>query len=173
MAFPRHQKRERNLPMLELFARLVVVTVFLVAGCTMALAVNPDEVLRDPALETRARSLSAEIRCLVCQNQSIDDSDAQLAKDLRLLVREQLVEGKTDQQILDYLVERYGEFVLLKPRFSVRNLALWLLPFLALVAGIWLVRGMFIKRKTAAASSSDGRDLSPEEQAELRKILEK
>ena len=90
-----------------------------------AWAVNPDEVLDDPALEARARALSAEIRCLVCQNQSIDDSDAQLARDLRVLVREQLTQGSSDQEILDFLVARYGEFVLLKPRLNTGTIVLW------------------------------------------------
>src|SRR5918998_3740462 len=91
-----------------------------------AYAVQPDEVLKDPTLEKRAREISAGLRCLVCQNQSIDDSDAQLAKDLRLLVRERLVAGDSDQAVRDYLVQRYGEFVLLKPTFKAHNLLLWL-----------------------------------------------
>ncbi|MEP3301949.1 MAG: cytochrome c-type biogenesis protein, partial [Roseibium sp.] len=90
-----------------------------------ALAVAPDEVLDDPVLEARARALSANLRCMVCQNQSIDDSDAPLAKDLRVLVRERLVADDSDAQVMDYLVSRYGEFVLLKPRFAWHNLVLW------------------------------------------------
>ena len=101
-----------------------------------ALAVNPDEMLKDPQLEARARALSSELRCMVCQNQSIDDSEAPLAKDLRLLVRERLTKGDSDQQVLNYLVARYGEFVLLKPRFELHNLLLWGLPPFALVAGM-------------------------------------
>jgi cytochrome c-type biogenesis protein CcmH len=100
-----------------------------------AFAVQPDEVLKDQALEKRARDISAGLRCLVCQNQSIDDSDAQLAKDLRLLVRERLVAGDSDQQVRDYLVARYGEFVLLKPAFRGHTLLLWLTPALVLVLG--------------------------------------
>ncbi|KLK92702.1 cytochrome C [Microvirga vignae] len=100
-----------------------------------AFAVQPDEVLNDSALEKRAREISAGLRCLVCQNQSIDDSDAQLAKDLRLLVRERLMAGDTDQQVRDFLVQRYGEFVLLKPTFSRHNMLLWLTPVLVLVLG--------------------------------------
>ena len=88
-----------------------------------ALAVQPDEVLTDPALEARARALSKELRCMVCQNQSIDDSDAPLARDLRVLVRERLQAGDSDAQVLDFLVKRYGEFVLLKPRFSAAHRA--------------------------------------------------
>ena len=93
-----------------------------------AQAVKPDEVLADPALEARARRLSEGLRCMVCQNQSIDESDADLARDLRILVRERLAAGDTDQQVMDYIVSRYGEFVLLKPRFSPRNALLWGTP---------------------------------------------
>ncbi|MBM6592358.1 cytochrome c-type biogenesis protein [Microvirga pudoricolor] len=100
-----------------------------------ALAVQPDEVLKDPALEQRARGISSGLRCLVCQNQSIDDSDAPLAKDLRVLVRERLTAGDSDSQVRDFLVQRYGEFVLLKPSFSGHNLLLWLGPFAVLVVG--------------------------------------
>ncbi len=104
-----------------------------------ALAVKPDEVLADPALEARARALSEGLRCMVCQNQSIDESDADLARDLRILVRQRLVAGDSDQQVMDYIVSRYGEFVLLKPRFNPRNALLWGTPVLLLLAG-----GVFI-----------------------------
>ena len=103
---------------------------------TAALAVTPDEMLKDPALEARARHLSQELRCMVCQNQSIDDSEAPLAHDLRVLVRDRLTAGDSDRQVLDYLVARYGEFVLLKPPFALRTLLLWGLPPLALIAGM-------------------------------------
>ena len=96
---------------------------------------NPDEVLKDPALEARARQISSELRCLVCQNQSIDISDAELAKDLRVIVRERLTAGDSDAQVLDYVVARYGEFVLLKPRFSAGNAALWGAPLLVVLFG--------------------------------------
>lgn len=96
-------------------------------------AVQPDEVLDDPVLESRARALSSEIRCLVCQNESIDDSNAQLARDLRLLVRERLVAGDSDQQVLDFLVARYGDFVLLRPPFNAATALLWFGPALVLV----------------------------------------
>ena len=98
-------------------------------------AVQPDEVMSDPARESRARDLSRELRCMVCQNQSIDDSDAPLARDLRLLVRERIASGDSDAQVIDFLVARYGEFVLLKPRFNSHTLLLWLLPPLALAGG--------------------------------------
>jgi cytochrome c-type biogenesis protein CcmH len=98
-----------------------------------ALAVQPDEILKNGALEARARALSQELRCMVCQNQSIDDSDAPLAKDLRILVRERLSAGDTDNQVIDFLVARYGEFVLLKPRFNAHTLLLWLAPLGVLI----------------------------------------
>lgn len=98
-------------------------------------AVQPDEILSDPALEARARALSSELRCMVCQNQSIDDSDAPLARDLRILVRERLKAGDSDDKVLDFLTARYGDFVLLRPRFSARTALLWLAPLAVLLAG--------------------------------------
>lgn len=106
--------------------RALFVSILMLAASTMlAFAVEPGEALDDPALEARARALSTELRCLVCQNQSIDDSNAELARDLRILVRERLVAGDTDAEVLDYVVERYGEFVLLKPVFGRHTLILW------------------------------------------------
>ena len=112
---------------------LTFIAALLFSGSVFA--VQPDEVLKDPALEKRARDISAGLRCLVCQNQSIDDSDAQLAKDLRLLVRERLVAGDSNDQVETFLVQRYGEFVLLKPTFGTHTLLLWLTPALVLVLG--------------------------------------
>src|SRR5258705_3033992 len=109
----------------------IVVTLTLVASPRVE-AVQPDEILADAALEGRARALSKELRCMVCQNQSIDDSDAPLARDLRVLVRERLQAGDSDGQVIDFLVARYGEFVLLKPRMSAHTLLLWLAPFAVL-----------------------------------------
>lgn len=100
-----------------------------------AFAVNPDEMLADPGLESRARSLSAGLRCLVCQNESIDDSNADLAREIRLLVRERLVAGDSDDQVRQYLVDRYGEFVLLRPVFAPHTLILWFAAPLALIVG--------------------------------------
>jgi cytochrome c-type biogenesis protein CcmH len=116
---------------------------------TAALAVEPDEILKDPNLEARARHLSEELRCMVCQNQSIDDSAAPLARDLRLLVRERLTKGDSDNQVLNYLVSRYGEFVLLKPRFELHNLLLWGLPPFALVIGMIALFVTARRRQTA------------------------
>lgn len=139
----------------------------LLAGA--AQAVQPDEMLKDPALEARARELSGQVRCMVCQNQSIDESDADLARDLRILVRQRLKAGDSDQQVLDYLVSRYGEFVLLKPRFDLQNALLWGTPILLLLAGgafmLWSARG---KRRTATPQP-----LSAEEQAALDAALKR
>jgi cytochrome c-type biogenesis protein CcmH len=138
----------------------------LLAGVSASMAVQPGEMLADPALEKRARVISSELRCLVCQNQSIDDSDAPLAADLRRVVRERLTARDTDAQVIDYIVARYGEFVLLKPRFELSTLLLWLTPFLVLLAGVVLVAR---SSKRAAPSQSDA--LSDEEKAKLAKIL--
>jgi cytochrome c-type biogenesis protein CcmH len=112
--------------------------VFLLAALGPAAAVQPDEVLKDPELETRARHISAGLRCLVCQNQSIDDSDAGVARDLRILIREQLQQGRSDGEVVDFVVARYGDFVLLKPRFKAGTLVLWLAPFLILAVALGL-----------------------------------
>jgi cytochrome c-type biogenesis protein CcmH len=112
----------------------------LVIGASTAHAVQPDEVMRDPALEARARALSAELRCMVCQNQSIDDSDAPLARDIRLLIRDRIAKGQSNDAVRDFLVSRYGDFVLLKPPFTPQTWLLWAGAPLALVAGavaIW------------------------------------
>lgn len=134
-----------------------------------AFAVQPDEVLEDPALESRARELSKGLRCVVCQNESIDESNADLARELRLVVRERLVEGDSDQEVMDYLVARYGEFVLLKPRTEGWNMVLWLsgpaLFLLALGVGVFYVRS----RSMAPAPTEAG--LSPDEEARLKEIL--
>ena len=147
--------------------RRLLALLFVVLMAMPAFAVNPDEVLQDPALEARAREISAHLRCLVCQNQSIDDSNADLAKDLRLLVRDRLKEGETNEQVIDYIVSRYGEFVLLKPRFEKQTLILWGMPvFLGLIALTVVL--IFILRRSKAAK---GRVLSDDEKAELDRIL--
>ena len=131
-----------------------------------ALAVQPDEVLADKALEARARALSTELRCLVCQNQSIDDSNAPLARDLRLIVREKLVAGESEDAILAFLVARYGEFVLLKPRFTMATALLWLGPFLVLLAG-WIGIVLLARRRRVTENSTP---LSADEQARLEAL---
>jgi len=133
---------------------------------TVAFAVQPGEMLPDPALEKRARTISAELRCLVCQNQSIDDSDAPLAGDLRRLVRERIMAHDSDAQVLDYIVARYGEFVLLKPRFELSTLLLWLTPVLVLLGGIALVI-----RATKPAGPTASAPLSEQEKTKLAEIL--
>src|SRR5688572_32380925 len=116
-----------------------------------ALAVQPDEILSDQALETRARTLSRELRCMVCQNQSIDDSDAPLARDLRLLVRERLKAGDSDGQVLDFLTARYGQFVLLKPRFGWDTALLWLAPAAVLLLGCAALVSLLRRRRRPQA----------------------
>lgn len=113
----------------------LVMTLLTFVAVPPAMAVEPGEALSDPALEARARALSKELRCMVCQNQSIDDSEAPLARDLRMLVRERLQAGESDRQVIDFLVARYGEFVLLRPRFSWHTALLWLGPAALLVIG--------------------------------------
>jgi cytochrome c-type biogenesis protein CcmH len=135
-----------------------------------SLAVTPDEILKDPVLEHRARVLSQELRCMVCQNQSIDDSDALLAKDLRLLVRERLVKGDSDRQVLDFLVSRYGAFVLLKPPLEISTLLLWGLPPLVLLGGIVTLLTMAGRRRKAVVLEPAA--LSSEEQRRIRKLVE-
>lgn len=130
-----------------------------------ALAVQPDEILKDPALEARARSLSTGLRCLVCQNQSIDDSDAPLAKDLRILIRERLQAGDSDGQVIDYVVARYGDFVLLRPRFNAQTWLLWLSPFAILIAA-----AVFLLRRHKPNTPSQEGDLTTSEKAELERI---
>ncbi|MBP0614752.1 cytochrome c-type biogenesis protein CcmH [Jiella sp. KSK16Y-1] len=133
---------------------------------TPAYAVNPDEMLKDPALEARARRLSAGLRCLVCQNESIDDSNADLAKDLRLLVRERIKAGDTDDEVIDYLVSRYGEFVLLKPRLDWATLALWATPLVVLFCGIALAGITVAGRRKPKAPP----ELSDAEEAAIARI---
>ncbi|MBB1248262.1 cytochrome c-type biogenesis protein CcmH [Rhizobium sp. G21] len=149
--------------------RRLVAAFLLLLAAAPAFAVNPDEVLKDPALEARARGLSAQLRCMVCQNQSIDDSNADLAKDLRLLVRERLTAGDSDDEVIDYLVSRYGEFVLLKPRLSEHTLLLWGMPvaLAAIGAGVVLVQ---LRRRRISVGAQD---LSAEEQRKLDALLQR
>ncbi|MDM9629097.1 cytochrome c-type biogenesis protein CcmH [Rhizobium sp. S152] len=150
-----------------MIARLLLL-VGLLLSAAPAFAVNPDEVLADPALEARARAISAELRCMVCQNQSIDDSNAELAKDLRLLVRKRLTDGDSDQQVMSYIVSRYGEFVLLKPRFEMKTVLLWGAPVLLILAG-GLSLAVFARRR---AGKPTGSSLTADEQARLNELLD-
>ncbi len=133
-----------------------------------ALAVEPDEILADPALESRARHISAGLRCLVCQNQSIDDSNAPLARDLRLLVRERLKKGDSDSQVMQFIEDRYGEFVLLRPPFNPKTLLLWLAPLLMLLgAAAMVMRGIWQRSPQSASATA----LTGAEEDKLRRLL--
>jgi cytochrome c-type biogenesis protein CcmH len=147
-----------------LLALFLFHTLIAVSG--PSLAVEPSEVLADPALETRAREISQELRCLVCRNESIDDSNADLARDLRLLVRERLVAGDTDTEVKRYVVDRYGEFVLLRPEFSAANAALWLAGPAVFLTGL-AVATVYLRRRRPAAPEA----LTPEEEAALERVL--
>ncbi|MBP1298762.1 cytochrome c-type biogenesis protein [Bradyrhizobium elkanii] len=144
----------------------------LMLGAMPARAVLPDEVMADPAKEARARELSKELRCMVCQNQSIDDSEAPLARDLRLLVRERISAGDSDRQVIDFLVARYGEFVLLKPRLNEHTLLLWLTPPLALLLGGFALWRLGRRKANPAAGGGDSAaGLTSDEQARLKRLL--
>ena len=147
---------------------LVFLALLALIAPGAALAVQPDEMLKNPVLEARARNLSQELRCMVCQNQSIDDSEASLARDLRLLVRERLMQGDSDKQVLDFLVARYGEFVLLKPRFEPQTLLLWGIPPLSLLGGLVVLLVMARRRQTTDLSTGE---LSATEQQRISKLV--
>ncbi|WP_337184738.1 cytochrome c-type biogenesis protein [Shinella sp.] len=148
--------------------RLLLAVAFLLAAVP-AFAVNPDEVLSDPGLEARARALSAQLRCMVCQNQSIDDSNAELARDLRLLVRERLKNGDSDEAVIDYVVSRYGEFVLLNPRVRGETLLLWGAPLVLFLAGAAAMI-LFVRKRGGRPT---GTPLSEAEKAELERALKR
>jgi cytochrome c-type biogenesis protein CcmH len=147
--------------------RTIITMLLLLTAISLAHAVQPDELLKDPVLEARARSLSAGLRCLVCQNQSIDESDASVAKDLRVLIRDQLTQGKSDTEIVDFVVERYGDYVLLKPRFGPSNYILWLTPFALVLAGIALAY------RRINRVGHENVSLTAAEKAELDSVLRK
>lgn len=152
-----------------MLARLFLIVCFgLLVPQPHAFAVEPDEVLADPALEARARALSKTLRCMVCQNQSIDDSNAPLARDLRLLVRERLKSGDSDAQVREFLVARYGEFVLLEPRISSRTIVLWVAPGFVLVMGLIGI-ALWMRRR----ATGNPVPLSPEEKQRLSKLTDK
>jgi cytochrome c-type biogenesis protein CcmH len=147
-------------------------TVAVMMGLPAAHAVQPDEIMPDPVKESRARDLSRELRCMVCQNQSIDDSEAPLARDLRLLVRERIAAGDSDAQVIDFLVARYGEFVLLKPRLTPHTLLLWLLPPLALAGGGLALWAHSLRRSKSAAAEDQARfKLTADEEARLQRLM--
>jgi cytochrome c-type biogenesis protein CcmH len=148
---------------------LLVLALLLLLAPAPARAVQPDEILADPALEARARVISESLRCLVCQNQSIDDSDAPLARDLRLLVRERLKAGDSDQEIVDFVVARYGEFVLLKPRLLPHTLLLWFATPIVFAGALALIFLAYRRRKAAGQSLAP---LSPGEKRRLKRLLD-
>jgi len=152
--------------------RLLLATMLLFAAIPPALAVDPAEVLDDPALEARARDISKGLRCVVCQNQSIDDSDATLARDLRLLVRDRLSAGDSDKQVVDYVVSRYGDFVLLKPPFKFATLALWLGPLLFVVLALIAAFAFFRRQRAAPTETAAAQPaLSDEQRKRLDDLL--
>jgi cytochrome c-type biogenesis protein CcmH len=145
----------------------MAVVCFVLTLSAPALAVQPDEILPDPKLEARARALSAGLRCLVCQNQSIDDSDAPLARDLRLLIRERLLAGDDDRAVESFIVDRYGEFVLLKPRLAMKTMVLWAGPFLVL-----LIASLFMLTRHRKAQAGDAEaPLSGDEKAAFGRLI--
>jgi cytochrome c-type biogenesis protein CcmH len=155
-------------------SRSILSTVFAsIAVCLLLAgpvkAVQPDEVLSDPALEARARAISEGLRCLVCQNQSIDDSEAPLARDLRLLVRERIKAGDSDREVVDFIVARYGEFVLLKPRFEPHTLLLWLATPAVFLMALLLIALAYRRRKTAQDQPAP---LSLNERQRLKNLLD-
>jgi cytochrome c-type biogenesis protein CcmH len=149
----------RNVGFLLLFSAVVTLSPLH--------AVQVDEILQDPALESRARGISSELRCMVCQNQSIDDSEAPLARDLRLLVRERLKAGDSDRQVVDFMVARYGEFVLLKPRFAWHTAILWAAPLLALLTGLAM---LLVSMRNRSAAAPEPVVLTEAEQRKLMAI---
>ena len=166
----------RGLVALVLILGMVIIALSTALGARPAAAVAPDEILADARLEARARALSRNLRCVVCQNQSIDDSDAPLAKDLRMLVRERLTQGDSDAQATAFIVDRYGTFVLLQPPVQTNTLVLWLAPLLMLGAAIWGFRRHLAARTPAAGGRGAGEGepdaLSPDEARRLRALLE-
>ncbi|MGA7997051.1 MAG: cytochrome c-type biogenesis protein [Bradyrhizobium sp.] len=148
----------------------VLFTLAALLASSSVYAVEPDEIMADPVKEARARELSRELRCMVCQNQSIDDSGAPLARDLRLLVRERIAAGDSDAQVIDFLVARYGEFVLLKPRLEPHTLLLWLLPPLVL-AGSGLALWMHGRRRSGSVAAEATGTLTPDETARLAALM--
>lgn len=149
--------------------RLAALLVLLIALATPVAAVQPDEVLADPALETRARTLSKELRCLVCRNESIDESHAPLARDLRILLRERLVAGDSDAEAMSFIVDRYGEYVLLNPTTSGSNLILWVAGPAMLLGG-GAIAALYIRRRAQAGEATPP-DLTEAERARLAEIL--
>lgn len=157
---------------LSVAAILLAAVLALVIGLGVARATEADEMLPDRALEARARAITAGLRCIVCQNQSVDDSNAPLARDLRRLVRERLTAGDSDDQVVAYVVARYGEFALLKPRFALHTLALWLTPLLVLLAILAYAAGSIRKRARVVQADRPSAPLTPEQEERLRQLVQ-
>ncbi len=159
---------------LHRFARMAAIAVAILSAALLStkplFAVEPGEMLKDPVLEARARTLSKELRCMVCQNQSIDDSEAPLAHDLRVLVRERLTAGDSDPQVIDFMVARYGEFVLLKPPLSWHTAALWGLPPAILLLGVVAIV-IVVGRRRSAAAAQEPVNLTAAEEKRLSELL--
>lgn len=155
---------------ITIFFTTILLMAFVIS--VPSLAVEPDEVLDDPILESRAREISIELRCVVCQNQSIDDSDAEIARDLRLLVRERIVAGDSDNQVVDYIVARYGDFVLLRPPFQLNTMALWLAPpIMAVIIATLAI--LFYRNFQNRRTAETGPDpLSTTDRAELDALVD-
>ena len=156
-----------------MICRALAFALISVTMMSPAYAVNPDEILEDPALEARARVVGKELRCLVCQNQSIDDSDADLARDLRVLVRERITQGDSNEEVIDYVVSRYGDFVLLNPPFKLKTYALWFGPWLILVFGVVVIWLFYRRRHTAfSEGNATANSLNEKEATRLKKVME-
>lgn len=151
--------------------KLMIVLAAVVALSTPALAVDPDEVLDDPVLEQRAREVSKDLRCVVCQNQSIDDSDSGIAKKMRVLVRDRISQGDSNQEVKDYLVSRYGDFVLLKPPVKAKTLILWFGPAVMVVIGLIGIIFYYRRRAKEKPENAGAKPLSPQEKARLEALL--
>ncbi len=150
---------------------VMAVAVAATFGALTAEAVQPDEILADPVQEARAREVSKELRCLVCQNQSIDDSDAELARDLRLLVRDRVTAGDSNEEVVDYVVSRYGDFVLLKPPFKASTYLLWLGPAVILAVGLAAI-ALFYRRRAGTGQAVETAGLSDSERARLARLMD-
>lgn len=153
--------------------RALAIALISITVMSPAYAVNPDEILEDPALEARARVVGKELRCLVCQNQSIDDSDADLARDLRVLVRERITQGDSNEEVIDYVVSRYGDFVLLNPPFKLKTYALWFGPWVILIFGVGVIWVFYRRRHASVTGGNAGVNvLSEKEETRLKKLME-
>lgn len=153
--------------MRQRFVRLLLCALMLWSA-SVALAMDPVAPDADPALEAKVQRVSQELRCLVCQNQTIADSNAELAQDLRREVRQRLASGESEDDVRRFMVERYGDFVLYRPPFQATTLALWLGPFALLVVGLWIARRIIVARRTRVPSAPT---LTPEEQARLQALV--